>query len=223
MRAEVGAGHQVTGLVDSSTLKPLPRRFYDRDPRRVAPDLLGKLLLRRTTAGLIGGRIVETEAYLGENDPAAHAAAGRTARNEVLFGPPGYAYVYFIYGNHYCLNVSCLPEGNAGCVLFRAFEPLHGIGEMSKNRGLIELPQRPATLRMLASGPGRLCEALAITRVSDNGKDLTGASDLFIADDGFAAPKVAATPRVGITKAASERLRYVIVGNPFVSGKRVRS
>ena len=202
-------------------MEPLQRAFFDRDARRVARDLLGKLLLRRVRNGWMGGRVVETEAYLGEKDPAAHAAAGRTARNEVLFGPPGFAYVYFIYGNHYCLNVSCMPEGDAGCVLFRAFEPLHGIQAMSKNRGLIELPTRPASLRLLAGGPGRLCEALAITRARDNGKDLTGGSDLFLADDGSAAPRVLTTPRIGITKAAAERLRYIVAGSTFVSGKRV--
>ena len=102
----------------------LLRPFYDRDPRRVSRDLLGKILVRREGRTLISARIVEVEAYLGTNDSAAHAASGRTARNEVVFGPPGYAYVYFIYGNHYCLNVSCLPDGVAGGILFRAAEPL---------------------------------------------------------------------------------------------------
>jgi DNA-3-methyladenine glycosylase len=204
----------------TASLQPLPRAFYDRDPRQVARDLLGKILVRRQKNGVLGGRIVETEAYLGENDAAAHSAAGRTARNQVLFGPPGHAYVYFIYGNHYCLNVSCLPEGNAGCVLIRALEPLYGIPRMARNRGIEEVPQRNSARRLLTSGPGRLCEALAITRVRDNGKDFTGSTDLAIADDGFRQEKVARTARVGITKAADEKLRFVIVGSPFVSGKR---
>src|SRR5579864_3115178 len=114
---------------------PLERAFFRRDPRRVARQLLGKVLVRRTADRYLAGRIVEVEAYLGENDPAAHAAAGSTARNAVLFGPPGFAYVYFIYGNHYCLNVSCEREGEAGSVLFRAVEPLMGIDEMSQARG----------------------------------------------------------------------------------------
>ena len=111
--------------------------FFNRDPRRVARALLGKLLVRKTPRGILAGRIVETEAYLGKGDAAAHAAAGRTARNSVLFGPPGHAYVYFIYGNHYCLNVSCLPDGVPGCVLFRALEPVAGIKQMAKARGIV--------------------------------------------------------------------------------------
>src|SRR5215475_15585067 len=116
-------------------LPPLPRGFYDRDPRRVARDLLGKLLLRRHGRKLLAGRVVEVEAYLGD-DPAAHSFAGRTARNAVLWGPPGISYVYFIYGNHYCFNVSCLPDGQAGGVLFRALEPLAGIEDMALARDL---------------------------------------------------------------------------------------
>jgi DNA-3-methyladenine glycosylase len=114
----------------------LKAEFFNRDPRRVARALLGKLLVRKTSCGILAGRIVETEAYLGKGDAAAHAAAGRTARNAVLFGPPGHAYVYFIYGNHYCLNVSCLPDGVPGCVLFRALEPVAGIEQMAAARGI---------------------------------------------------------------------------------------
>ena len=202
--------------------KPLPRDFYDRDPRRVARDLLGKILVRREGRAYLAGRIVETEAYLGLNDPAAHAAAGRTARNLVIWGPPGHAYVYFIYGNHYCLNVSCMPEGDAGCVLFRALEPVAGVGNMARNRGLdLESLRSPAPLRLLTSGPGRMCEAFAITRPRDNDADVTDrASSLFIADAPGARPRIVATPRVGITKAAAEELRYLIRGNPFVSSPR---
>lgn len=203
--------------------RPLLRRFFDRDPREVARGLLGKLLIRRENAGLIAGRVVETEAYMGITDAAAHSASGLTKRNAVLFGPPGYAYVYFIYGNHYCLNVSCMPEGDAGCVLFRALEPIAGIEEMAAHRD-IELADEPrvAQLRMLASGPGRMAEALGITRERDNGKDLTGAtkSDLWLADDGVRPERVAVTPRIGISKAIEEPLRFLISGNPFVSGKR---
>ena len=116
--------------------KPLPVAFYNRDPRRVARALLGKLVIRKTPRTILAGRIVETEAYLGTGDAAAHSASGKTARNAVLFGPPGLAYVYFIYGNYYCLNVSCLPDGVAGGVLFRALEPLAGVKEMAAARGL---------------------------------------------------------------------------------------
>src|SRR5215470_13083481 len=117
----------------------LPRSFFDRDPRIVARALLGKLIVRRLGRRVLAGRIVETEAYLGADDLAAHAAAGRTARNEVLWGPPGHAYVYFIYGVHYCLNISCLEEGEAGCVLIRALEPVAGLAAMASARGLADL------------------------------------------------------------------------------------
>ncbi len=165
---------------------PLARAFFARDPRRVARELLGKLLIRQAPARLTA-RIVEVEAYLGENDPAAHSFAGKTARNAVLFGPPGYAYVYFIYGNHYCLNVSCEPDGQAGGVLFRAVEPLSGIEEMVRARN-VEI-RGPKDLPKLTSGPGRLAEAFGVTRTRDNGCDLTSASsNLWLGDDGYRAP-----------------------------------
>ena len=207
---------------DPGRIRVLKPEFFARDPRLVGPDLLGKILLRREDDRTLAGRIVEVEAYLGQGDAAAHAAAGLTPRNRVLFGPPGQAYVYFIYGNHYCLNVSCLPEGQAGCVLIRALEPVAGIEEMARARE-IELPRSPsaARLRLLAAGPGRLAQALGITRARDNGKDLTAPSgDLVLADDGFRPREVAITPRIGITKAAAEPLRYVIAGSAFVSGRR---
>jgi DNA-3-methyladenine glycosylase len=202
---------------------PLPRTFYDRDPRRVSRELLGRVLVRREAGELLAARIVEVEAYLGKNDPAAHSFAGRTPRNAVLFGPPGFAYVYFIYGTHYCLNVSCLADGIPGGVLFRALEPLSGIDEMARSRDVLLHGLRD--LRRLTTGPGRLAEAFGITRERDNGKDLTrGDSDLFIMDDGFRAPRVLTTPRIGITKAAERPLRFVIAGNRFVSGPlRTRS
>jgi DNA-3-methyladenine glycosylase len=201
-------------------LPPLPRSFYDRDPRRVARDLLGKLLLRREGRRLLAGRIVEVEAYLGD-DPAAHCFAGRTARNAVLWGPPGISYVYFIYGNHFCFNVSCLPDDVPGGVLFRALEPLAGMEEMATRRGGTLADFRD--LRGLTSGPGRLAEAFGITRERDNGKDLTSqASDLWIADDGSGRFRVKITARIGITKAAELPLRYVVAGNRFVSGARIR-
>ena len=197
----------------------LPREFYDRDPRRVSRDLLGKVLARKQGRRFLAARIVEVEAYLGSDDPAAHSFAGRTARNAILFGPPGFAYVYFIYGNHYCLNVSCLPDGIPGGILFRAVEPLLGIDEMARARGVIL--EGPRELPLLTSGPGRLAEAFGITRERDNGKDLASTrSDLYIADDGFRAQKILAIPRIGITKAAERPLRYVIAGNRFVSGPR---
>ena len=194
---------------------------------RVARALLGKLLVRKTPRGTIAGRIVETEAYLGQGDAAAHAAVGKTARNAVLFGPPGHAYVYFIYGNHYCLNVSCLPDGVPGGVLFRALEPVAGIEQMAEAAG-----DRPSEgirsqedfflSRKLSSGPGRLSEALEITRVRDNGKNLVSPrSDLRLVDDGYRVRHATVTPRIGIAKSAAQPLRYWSLGNPFVSGRRM--
>jgi DNA-3-methyladenine glycosylase len=202
-----------------STADPLPRDFYLRDPREVARDLLGKLLVRREGKSQLAGRIVEVEAYLGTDDPAAHSAAGRTARNEVLFGPPGHAYVYFIYGVHYCLNVSCMAEGDAGCVLIRALEPISGFEKMARNRKLtISAHPTQHELRQLTSGPGRLTQALGITRPLDNGKDMTvRSSDLQILDDGFQAERISTSKRIGITKAAEAPLRFTIAGNAFVS------
>jgi DNA-3-methyladenine glycosylase len=200
-------------------IRPLKRAFYARDPRLVARELLGKVLVRHTGGKLLTGRIVEVEAYLGEADPAAHSAAGRTARNSVLFGPPGYAYVYFIYGNHYCLNVSCEPDGLAGGVLFRALEPIDGIAEMARARGVAVDGERD--LIKLSSGPGRLSQAFGITRERDNGCDLTSPrSSLWIGADGFQPENILTTPRIGITKAAEQPLRYVLAGNPFVSGRK---
>jgi DNA-3-methyladenine glycosylase len=197
----------------------LPRSFFNRDPRVVSRGLLGKLVVRRDSGNVLAGRIVEVEAYLGAGDQAAHAAAGRTARNSVLFGPPGHAYVYFIYGVHHCLNISCLPDGRPGCVLIRALEPVTGLEEMARARGLTDLNlESIRDLRKLASGPGRLCEALSITRPRDNAKDMVArGSNLQVMEDGFRRGKIAVTPRIGIVKSADMPLRYVMAGNHFVS------
>ena len=230
-------GHLAAGRAGTSPVAPPPNEsalgrvtwlkaeFFNRDPRRVARALLGKLLVRKTPRGILAGRIVETEAYLGKGDAAAHAAAGKTARNAVLFGPPGHAYVYFIYGNHYCLNVSCLPDGVPGGVLFRALEPVVGIEYMAEARG-IELAKvidlgKISSLKQISSGPGRMAEALEITRERDNGKSLAAPrSDLRIVADGYRVRRVAVTPRIGIVKSAEQPLRYVIAGNAFVSAQR---
>src|SRR5690348_618182 len=151
--------------INLPALVPLPRDFYSRDPRLVSRDLLGKILVRRRPRKLLAARIVEVEAYLGQDDPAAHSACGRTPRNAALFGPPGHSYVYFIYGNHFCFNVSCLPDGEAGGVLFRALEPLVGVSEMARARGA-STGDGSYDLRQLTSGPGRLAEAFEIGRAS---------------------------------------------------------
>ena len=192
----------------------LPRSFYLDPPDVVARRLLGKLVSRRINGHRVTGRIVELEAYLGLDDPASHSYIGKTARNAVLFGRPGVAYVYFIYGMYYCLNVSCQPDGHAGGVLIRALEPVEGLDTMARLR---KLPAS-ASPRLLTSGPGRLCQALDITRAAHNGLDVTSrASDLQILDDGFEPAMIRSTPRIGIRKAVKQPLRFVIEGNPFVS------
>lgn len=209
--------------VRRDTELPLPRIFYARDAVTVARDLLGKVLVRQEAAHTLTARIVEVEAYLGEQDFAAHSAVGPTSRNNVLFGPPGHAYVYFIYGNHYCLNISCEPEGRAGSVLIRALEPLTGIETMAKARGVqVAKSSDVRELKKLTSGPGRLAEAFGITRPRDNGADVTDKkSGLWVAKDSFKVGRIAATARIGITKSTDLPLRFVIAGNPFVSGKRM--
>ncbi|HEY8056914.1 MAG TPA: DNA-3-methyladenine glycosylase [Terriglobales bacterium] len=183
-----------------STCEPLSRDFFLAPPSLVAPALLGKLLICRHGRVLRRVRLVETEAYLGTGDRAAHSAAGRTRRNAVLFGPPGHAYVYFIYGMHYCLNVSTLPDGEAGGVLFRAAEE-----EGTPPRAL--------------SGPGRLTRALGIDR-RDNGRDLTRPGSLYLADDGYRPSPVAQGPRIGIRHDAHLPLRFFLPGHPAVSRAR---
>jgi DNA-3-methyladenine glycosylase len=184
---------------------------------------LGKLLVAidAKTGRPMAGRIVEVEAYLGPHneppDPAAHAHRGMTPRNEVLFGPAGHAYLYFIYGNYYCMNISCEGVGLAGSVLLRALEPVVGIEEMVRNRGL----DADAPVRMIASGPGRLCMALGLTRPLHNGLDVTSAqSALQVREDGFAATEVAITPRIGVKHAAEWPLRFTLRGHGCVSGPK---
>jgi DNA-3-methyladenine glycosylase len=191
--------------VRKSTL--LPRSFYERSPEIVARDLIGKVLVHRYQGERLVGRVSEVEAYLGLTDPASHAFVGKTARNAVLFGPPGVAYVYFIYGMHYCLNVSCLPDGEPGGVLFRALLPMSGLTTMARLRGLT--PE--ATPKQLTGGPGRLCEALGISREAQNGIDVTQLrSTLQLFDDGYRAAAVDVTSRIGIRKAADRPLRFLM-------------
>ncbi len=200
--------------MDPTRWKILQRNFFDAPPEQVARALLGKILLHHFDGDLLAGRVVETEAYLGEHDPAAHAASGRTTRNAVLYGPPGHAYVYHIYGMHQCLNVSCLPSGIPGCVLLRALGPLAGINRMRLNRRL----EAGAPLELLTSGPGKLCQALGITRASDNGCDLTASdSPLGLYDDGFQCGEISIGPRIGIRKAAELPLRFLLADHACVS------
>lgn len=184
---------------------PLPAGFYDRDPAVVARELLGAVLRHEDELGAISGRIVETEAYLGPHDPASHSAVGRTARTWHMFGPPGVAYVYFVYGMHWCVNAVTREEGFGSAVLIRALEPLEGVERMRR--------RRPKARRdaQLCDGPAKLCAALGIDRRLD-GAVLTGGSALTI-HAGVAVPedRVVVGPRVGITKAVEWPLRFRVV------------
>ena len=181
-------------------MQVLPRSFYNRDTRVVARELLGKHLVRVTPAGHRIGRIVEVEAYLGPHDLAEHSTKGLTERTRSMFGPPGYSYVYMIYGMHHCLNVVTEPAGNAAAVLVRALEPVAGLTGRT-------------------SGPGLLCQAMGIDR-RWNGHDLLSA-DFFITDPGTATVvKIVARPRIGVDYArhwARRLLRFYERGNPFLS------
>lgn len=184
----------------------LPRDFYARPAAGVARDLLGKILVHGRTAG----RIVEAEAYLGLEDRAAHASRGRTERTKVLFGPPGHAYVYFIYGMYECLNLVAEADGTPGCVLIRALEPLSGLSVMRRRRPAARRPEE------LASGPGRLTLAMGITR-AQYGADVTR-GDFTVRRLNQEGPfDVGVTPRVGIRHCADWPLRFLIAGNPCVS------
>jgi DNA-3-methyladenine glycosylase len=204
--------------------KLLPRAFFEDRPDLVAPRLLGKLLVHRTPFGLVAGRIVEVEAYMGPHndppDPAAHAHRGPTPRNQVLFGHAGHAYVYSIYGRYFCMNVSCERKGQAGSVLIRALEPIAGLEQMAHNRGIVwDGPLTDRLACQLTAGPGRLCQALAIVRATLNGLDLTNAASPFqIRSDGFLVPEALVTPRIGISEAVDWPLRFAIPGHPCVSG-----
>lgn len=172
----------------------------------MARDCLGKILVH----GAAAGRIVETEAYLGVDDRAAHAWRGVTRRTRVLFGPPGHAYVYFIYGMYECLNFVAEEEGKAGSVLIRALEPVAGVSLMRRRR-----PQG-ASIEDLASGPGKLTLAMGIT-IKHNGTDLTAGSLHVRRESSEPEIEIMATPRIGITHAADLPLRFTIAGNRFVS------
>jgi DNA-3-methyladenine glycosylase len=198
-------------------MTPLPTTFFEPSASIVAPALLGLWLVRlEDDGGFSGGIIVETEAYLANDDPACHAARGRTARNRSMWGPPGRAYVYFIYGVHHCFNAVCQPEGIAEAVLVRAIEPLIGLPHLRRRRpGVSD--------RNLANGPGKLCAALGMDAAFD-GYDLGDpASQVFIADNAGREElidrtgPVTASTRIGLTKAAELPLRFLLPQSPFIS------
>ena len=183
-------------------LKPLPRSFFARSVHTVAPDLIGATLLFKG----VGGVIVEVEAY-HQTDPAAHSFGGRTERNAVMFGPPGYAYVYRSYGIHWCLNFVCEPEGVAGAVLIRALAPTHGLAVMRRRRGVTDE-------RLLCSGPGRLGEALGITDAQYGLSLYKRPFEIFAPAH---AVEISVGPRIGLTKAVDHLWRYGLKGSRFVS------
>lgn len=188
----------------------LPRSFYARDTVTVARDLLGKYLRNQTSEGWVAGMIVETEAYL-QNDPACHASKGMTRRNRIMFGPPGYAYVYFIYGVHYCFNVVTASEGVGEAVLIRALEPVEGISLMKERRG-------GKGKRELCKGPGSLTKAMGING-EHNGVDLTLGS-LAILEGNYYSTEVVTTSRVGINQGVDLPLRFYLKGNEYVSKRK---
>jgi DNA-3-methyladenine glycosylase len=187
----------------------LPPAFYERAPEAVARDLLGKIIVHGRTAG----RIVEAEAYLGVKDLAAHASRGITNRTRVLFGPPGHAYVYLIYGMYECLNFVAEPEGQAGCVLIRALEPVSGLDTMRRRRPAARKPEH------LCSGPGKLTLAMGIARAL-NGAPVTRGKLTVREMRGEETFEIAVSRRIGVTECADWPLRFFIAGNPCVSRGR---
>jgi len=192
----------------------LSAAFFARPAQEVARELLGMVIASRVGGGRTAGRIVETEAYLGYDDPASHGYRHRrNQRNGALFGPPGSWYVYLSYGMHWCANLVCLEEGQANAVLLRALEPVDGLDLMRSRRG-----GRSTSDRELCSGPGRLCQALGITRALDGAR--LPSSEVFVTPGRDRnTPEVAVSPRIGITKAADWPLRFVIAGSPWISGR----
>jgi len=189
---------------------PLPVGFYDRDTETVSRELLGAVLECTTADGVTRGRIVETEAYLGPDDPACHAAAGLTSRTVHLFGPPAISYVYLIYGMYWCFNAVTRERGHGSAVLVRAVEPLDGIELMRRRRPKVTRD------RDLTNGPGKLCLAMAIDGTL-NGLSLRSGPLVIRAGEPVPDDDVEVTPRIGITRAAEWPLRYLVRGDPFVS------
>ena len=193
--------------------KELKADFFRRSAVTVAQELLGRWLIHERPNGLVGGRIVETEAY-DETDPASHSCHGRTVRNAMMFEAGGAAYVYRSYGIHWCLNVAVAKQGFGAAVLIRAIEPSVGIEQMQELRASTSPNCKP---RDLCRGPGRLCQALAISD-AHNGLDMTTGPLSLVTPRGFRKPQTLATPRIGITKAVEAPWRFCIPENRYVSG-----
>jgi DNA-3-methyladenine glycosylase len=203
-----------------SRVRVLSASFYARDSATVARDLLGCIVVSTAGGTVTSGRVVETEAYLGAEDPGSHAATkGITKRNAVMYGPPGRAYVYFTYGNHHMFNVVTEPEGTAGAVLLRALEPLDGFEEMARRRAPRGALSTPPDWRDLASGPGRLACALGID-LACNGSALDGSATLCLLDRQGDCGAIAASGRVGLSAGHDLELRFYLEGDPYVSRGR---
>jgi DNA-3-methyladenine glycosylase len=189
--------------------RPVERGWLGRDAREVAPELLGKVV----AVGERAGRIVEVEAYVGAVDPGSHAFRGRTARNATMFGPPGHLYVYLSYGIHICANVVCGDEGEASAVLLRALHPLAGLDAMARDRPPARRP------RDLASGPGKLCQALGVTRAHDGADLVTGDLGVRLLDDGTPPPAAGRSTRIGLGVGRGDDLpwRWFVPGDPNLS------
>ena len=198
---------------------PLPHAFYARSTLAVAPDLLGKVLVHRSADGVSAGIIVEAEAYIGMDDPACHASAGRTRRNEPLFGPPGFAYVYLNYGIHFLFNVVTEADGHPAAVLVRALEPTEGLPLMRARRAG---DRRSGAVpdHELCKGPGALSRAMGIG-LEHNRHDLRGPR-LYLEDRGVRPEQVAWSPRIGISAGTDRPWRCYLPGHPSVSGTRSR-
>jgi DNA-3-methyladenine glycosylase len=197
----------------------LPRRFYNRPTLTVAEELLGMVLVHRTPEGVASGVIVETEAYIGESDPACHAAPGPTRRNEPLYGPPGFAYVYLNYGVHYLFNVVTEARGHPAAVLIRALEPLDGVPLMTARR--FPGAAAPVDPMRLCRGPGNLTRALGI-RLTDNRVDLCGGGGLYLEDRHIQVGPIAWSPRIGITVGTEHHWRCYVADSRAVSAHRPR-
>ena len=190
----------------------LPRSFYDRPVLSVARDCVGKILVRRSAEGITAGRIVECEAYRGPEDLAAHSSRGRTTRTEAMYGPPGHAYVFLIYGTSWNFNIVVAAEGKPHAVLVRAIEPVLGLDLMARRRRV------PAASILLTNGPGKLCQALAITG-ADYGRDLCGGALFLASGDGYR-PRIGRSPRINVDYAgawASRPWRFFERGNRHIS------
>jgi len=192
--------------------KKLKRRFFAQPTLQVAQKLLGKYLVLRQNGTMLSGKIVETEAYIGKDDPASHAFGRITPRNQIMYGPPGFAYIYFIYGNYFCLNFVTEKEGFPAAVLIRAMEPMDGIEKMLRNRGSV-------TPENLTNGPGKLCQALGIDK-KFNGQDISSNS-LVVEDRNEKVNRIENSARIGVREGNDKKWRFYIAKNSYVS--KIRS